>query len=65
MGLAATGLQFVQDAFFYRLPPRARRPFAYIMQSAIAAVDRHEPTRDRDQNALVFVVVAEKPASQS
>ena len=63
MGLGATGLQFVQDAFIYRLPRRARPVLAYIMQSAIAAVDRRESPEEREKNALVFALVAEKPIS--
>jgi SAM-dependent methyltransferase len=63
MGLPASGLQFFQDGFLYRLPERLRRPFAYVMQRAIAFVDRHEPADSRDLNALVFALVAEKPAS--
>lgn len=62
MGPGATGLQLVQDAVLFRLPRALRRPFAYVMQRAIAAVDRREAQESKDQNALVFALVAEKPA---
>lgn len=63
MGVAASGLQLVQDGLLYRIPERLRRPFAYVMQRAIAFADRHEPPDSRDMNALVFGLVAEKPAA--
>ena len=62
MGLSATGLQFLQDGFFYRLPVRIRPAFAYVMQALIAVVDRYERPDARELNALVFAVLAEKPA---
>jgi SAM-dependent methyltransferase len=62
MGLTATGLQFVQDGVFYRLPARLRPVFIAVMQSVIALADRWESPGARDQNALVFALVAEKPA---
>lgn len=61
MGLGATGLQLVQDAFLFRLPGVLRGPFAYVLQKVIAAVDRREPQESKDLNALVFALVAEKP----
>jgi SAM-dependent methyltransferase len=61
MGLGASGLQLAQDAFLFRLPRGLRRPFAYVMQSLIAAVDRHESQESKDRNALVFALVAERP----
>lgn len=61
MGLGASGLQLVQDAFLFRLPRVLRRPFAFVMQRVIAAVDRRESQESKDRNALVFALVAEKP----
>jgi SAM-dependent methyltransferase len=63
MGLPASGLQFVQDGFRHRLPGRLRPGFTYLMQKTIAFVDRREPPWARDTNALVFALVAEKPAA--
>lgn len=61
MGLPASGLQFVQDGFYHRLPRRLQPAFAYLMQSLIMLADRHETQDSRDLNALVFGLVAEKP----
>ena len=63
MGLPATGLQFLQDGLLPRVPSRARPIFIATMQTMIAAVDRREPAERRDQNALVFALVAEKPGA--
>jgi SAM-dependent methyltransferase len=65
MGLRASGLQLFQDGLLYRVPTRLRGPLAYVMQRAIAFVDRREPSDSRDVNALVFGLVAERaePAS--
>jgi len=61
MGLAATGIQLFQDAFYFRLPRRLRAPFALVLQTAIAAVERVQGPDDRRLNALVFALVAVKP----
>jgi SAM-dependent methyltransferase len=65
MGLLATGLQFVQYGLLPRVPSRLRGAFAYVMQRLIAFVDRHEPSKLRDTNALVFALVAEKQDEQA
>lgn len=62
MGLAATGLQLFQDGLYGRVPARLRGLFTRLMQSLIARADRADTDERRAQNALVFVVVAEKPA---
>ncbi len=61
MGLAATGLQLVQDSVLFHLPPWGRKPLALVMQSLIALADRVQDPAERRYNALVFVLVAEKP----
>jgi SAM-dependent methyltransferase len=61
MGLAASGLQLVQDALFYRLPRPLRPVWALVLQSLAALADRFESAESRAQNALVFALVAEKP----
>lgn len=63
MGLTATGLHFLQEGLFTRIPARLQPLFAFVMQSLVAFADRREPARSRERNALVFAVVAEKPAS--
>jgi SAM-dependent methyltransferase len=63
MGLPASGLQFVQDGLYYRLPHRLRPAFAYLMQSLIMLVERYESPESRNHNALVFGLVAERPGA--
>lgn len=60
MGLAASGVQLVQDAFYWRLPRRAGQLLAVVCQALIKVVDRFEPEESRRRNALVFALVAEK-----
>jgi SAM-dependent methyltransferase len=60
MGLAASGLQLVHDAFYHRLPRLLRPAWAFALQGLIALADRFEPRASRDLNALVFAVVAER-----
>lgn len=63
MGPAATGLQLFQDGTSLRLPRRLRRPYAFVLQSLIAALEKVETPSRRAQDALVFALVAEKPAA--
>jgi len=60
MGLAASGLQLVQDAYYWRLPKPLRPVLALVLQNLAAAADRLEPPASRNANALVFAVVAER-----
>ncbi|MEJ7787482.1 MAG: class I SAM-dependent methyltransferase [Solirubrobacteraceae bacterium] len=59
MGLAATGLQLVQDSWYWRIGP-ARHLLALVMQTLIRLAERLEPAGSRELNALVYVVVAER-----
>jgi len=61
MGLAATGLQLVQDAAWWRLPRLLRPLVALVAQSLIGLVDRAQGPESRRLNALVFALVASKP----
>jgi SAM-dependent methyltransferase len=63
-GLAATGLQLFQDAFYYHLPRRLRPAAALVMQLLIRAADRLTGPESRRLNASVFAVVACKPDGQ-
>lgn len=65
MGLAATGLQLLQDGLFMRVPHRLRNLFTRLMQLLIAWADRADTDASRAMNALVFVVIAAKPAAAS
>lgn len=62
MGLSATALQLFQDATYGALPRALRAPYALVLQTLIALFDRLQSARSRAYNALVYVVVAEKPA---
>lgn len=61
MGLTATGLQFVQDAWYWRLPGPLRHLYALVIQSLIKLAERFERPSHRELNALVFALVARKP----
>jgi SAM-dependent methyltransferase len=62
MGMAATGVQLVQEAWYYRLPRRAMPAFALLMQTLAWLADRIAPHGGRELNSMVFALVAEKPA---
>jgi SAM-dependent methyltransferase len=62
MGLATVSLQLMQEAIYYRVPPRLRSPVALVFQSLIGLVARFESAGGREVNALVFALVAERPA---
>ena len=61
MGLAASGLQLVQDAVYWRLPRLVRPLVALVTQALIAVADRLTSAESRRDNALVFALVAERP----
>jgi hypothetical protein len=61
IGLAATGLQLFEDAFYWELPRPLRPPFALILQSLIRLVDRVKRQRGREYDAQVFALIARKP----
>jgi SAM-dependent methyltransferase len=58
MGLGATGVQLVQDAWYWRVPRRARPLLSLVLQSLAALLDRLEPQESKDRNSLVFALVA-------
>jgi SAM-dependent methyltransferase len=61
MGLAAVGLQFLQDATIWRLPPVLRPALALCFQPLVGLADRLDSDAARRNNALVFALVAERP----
>lgn len=63
VGLSATGLQLLQDGMLLRIPGVLHRPVSLAFQLLIAAVDRFSRPEDRRLNALVFAVIARKPAA--
>ena len=60
-GLAATGIQLVQDALYYRLPPPLRPMLALPMQALIRLADRLTSDESKSLNASVFALIARKP----
>lgn len=61
LGLASTGLQLFQDALYWRLPRWLRLPWTALMQPLVALFDRMDTPKSRAMNALVFIIIAEKP----
>jgi len=57
VGLAATGIQLLQDAISYRIPPRWVPRLALVMQPLVALADRFETPRTRGYNAAVFALI--------
>jgi SAM-dependent methyltransferase len=60
MGITATGLQLVQDGWYWRLPRPLRPLLALVLQTLIRIADRLEPAGSRELNAMVFALVAER-----
>jgi SAM-dependent methyltransferase len=65
VGLAGAGLQLFQDALYPRLWTTARAPFALVMQALVRLFDRLHAARERADEALVIVAIAEKPVARS
>lgn len=65
MGLAATGLQLLQDGILHGVPRWARAPIALCCQALIALAERMQGDDSRRLNALVFALVAQKPPARS
>jgi len=61
MGLAATGVQLIQDGLYWRLPSWLRPALALVMQGLARALDRLDTRETRRVNAMVYAAVAERP----
>ncbi len=61
MGLAASGLQLLQDAFCNKLPKSLRPPIAVVMQTLILLFDKWNSQPQRDRDASLYIVLAQKP----
>jgi len=61
MGLAASGLQLLQDAIGIKLPKFLLPPFAFVMQGMIALFDKLNSQSQRDRDASLYIVIAQKP----
>jgi hypothetical protein len=57
IGMAASGLQLLQDAISYRLSPRLVPWLALLMQPLVALADRFETRESLRNNAQVFALV--------
>lgn len=60
MGLASMGLLLFQDAFFHKLPKFLRYVFVPAMQVAMIVFDKVHSTQNKEKDAGVFVIVAQK-----
>jgi len=61
MGLAASGLQLLQDAICNKLPKFLKPPVAFVMQLLILIFDHWNSQPQRDRDASLYVVLAQKP----
>lgn len=61
MGLAASGLQLLQDAIINKLPKFLVPPVAFVFQLMILLFDKIHSQAQRDRDASVYVVIAQKP----
>ena len=61
MGLAASGIQLFQDAICNKLPMFLRPPVALIMQTLILLFDKWNSQPQRDRDASLYIVLAQKP----
>lgn len=61
MGLAASGLQLLQDAIGVKLPKFLLPPFALFMQTWIRVFDKIHTQEQRNRDASLYIVIAKKP----
>ncbi len=61
MGLAASGIQLFQDAICNKLPNFLKPPVAFVMQLWILLFDNWNSQPQRDRDASLYVVLAQKP----
>lgn len=61
MGLAASGVQLIQDAFAVKMPKFLIPPFALVMQGFIRLFNKINSQAQRDRDASLYVVIAKKP----
>jgi SAM-dependent methyltransferase len=61
IGRLATGLQLVEDSFYWRLPPRLRPLLCLVMETLIVWADHIQSPEQKRLDAQVFALVAVKP----
>ena len=62
MGLAASGLQLVQDGLIFKMPEFLRPVFSFFMQGLITIFDKVNSQDQRDRDASLYVIIAKKKA---
>ncbi len=60
LGLAASGLQLLQDGIIAKLPKFLVPPFALIMQAKIGLFNKINTQAQRDRDGALYVIVAQK-----
>ncbi|MEO3405229.1 class I SAM-dependent methyltransferase [Mucilaginibacter sp. CAU 1740] len=61
LGLAASGLQLLQDGIALKLPKFLIPPFALVMQTLIRLFNKINSQPQRDRDGALYVIVAQKP----
>jgi SAM-dependent methyltransferase len=61
MGLAASGLQLLQDAIINKMPKFIIPPIALVFQTLIRIFDKMHSQAQRDRDASLYIVIAKKP----
>jgi SAM-dependent methyltransferase len=61
MGLAASGLQLLQDGICAKLPKFLLPPVGLVMQGLISLFNLINSQAQRDRDGAIYVVVAQKP----
>jgi len=61
MGLAASGIQLFQDALCSKMPKFIIPPFAFVMQCFIRLFNKINSQPQRDRDASLYIVHAQKP----
>ncbi|SDR98417.1 Methyltransferase domain-containing protein [Mucilaginibacter mallensis] len=61
MGLAASGIQLFQDAILNKSPKFLYPSIAFVMQGFIGLFDKINTQQQRDRDASLYIVIAQKP----
>ena len=61
LGLTASGTQLFQDGILFKLPKVLRPLWSVIMQGHIWFFDKFHSQSQRDRDAALYVVIAQKP----
>ena len=60
LGFASAAMSLMQDALAPKIPPRLQTIFGVCMQQAVGFLDYWYKPEDRQENAAVFLLVAER-----